>query len=46
MRELQNQLPPECRDVLGKDATTAAALAAELAIEGAHDVLAPLLARD
>ena len=45
LRELRGQLPPECRDTLGTDAASTAAFAAELAAEGAHDVLATLQAK-
>lgn len=40
--ELRRGLPPECRDVLGRDAEATAALVAGLAAAGREDVLARL----
>lgn len=44
-RELQAQLPPEARRILGNDAEGFEAAIASLAQEGAIDVLAALQAR-
>src|SRR5690606_29087505 len=40
--ELRGQLPPECRDLFGRDGEASRAVLAELAREGAQEVLARL----